>query len=60
MKNHRNPDPAMIHSTEEYTYEDYITDFELDYLGFDGVPDGPVSDISSEKNSGKRTEKEDQ
>lgn len=26
-----------------YTYEDYLKDFELDYLGFDGIPDGPDS-----------------
>ena len=25
-----------------YTFEDYLKDFELDYLGFDGVPDEPV------------------
>ena len=34
---------------ELYTYEDYIKDFELDYLGFDGVPSEPVSDVHSEK-----------
>ena len=22
----------------DYTFEDYLKDFELDYLGFDGVP----------------------
>ena len=22
----------------EYTFEDYLKDFEFDYLGFDGVP----------------------
>ena len=32
---------------ESYTIEDYIKDFELDYLGFDGVPDKPVSDVTS-------------
>ena len=34
---------------ESYTFEDYIKDFELDYLGFDGVPDEPVSDVNPEK-----------
>ena len=24
-----------------YTFEDYVKDFEMDYLGFDGVPDEP-------------------
>lgn len=33
---------------ESYTYEDYLKDFELDYLGFDGAPE-PVSDSRSEK-----------
>lgn len=33
---------------ERYTYEDYVKDFELDYLGFAGVPDGPVPDPSPE------------
>ena len=32
-----------------YTFEDYIKDFELDYLGFDGVPDEPVSGVTPEK-----------
>lgn len=37
------PDDSPEHyndnaSLSEYTYEDYIKDFELDYLGFDGVP----------------------
>ena len=32
----------------EYTIEDYFKDFELDYLGFDGVPDKPGSDPSPE------------
>lgn len=34
---------------ESYTYEDYLKDFELDYLGFDGAPPEPVSDPRSEK-----------
>ena len=33
---------------ELYTFEDYIKDFELDYLGFDGIPDEPVSVFSPE------------
>ena len=28
--------------SESYTYEDYLKDFESDYLGFDGVPDEPA------------------
>ena len=34
---------------EQYTYEDYVKDFELDHLGFDGIPDEPVPDLSLEK-----------
>ena len=34
---------------EQYTYEDYVKDFELDHLGFDGIPDEPVPDLSPEK-----------
>ena len=33
--------------SDSYTFEDYLKDFELDYLGFDGVPDEPVSDLCS-------------
>ena len=29
---------------DSYTFEDYLKDFELDYLGFDGVPPEPVPD----------------
>ena len=32
-----------------YTYEDYLKDFELDYLGFYGVPDDPVLDLYQEE-----------
>ena len=34
---------------DQYTYEDYVRDFELDYLGFDGVPDEPVPEPCPEK-----------
>ena len=34
-------------SLSSYTYEDYIKDFELDYLGFDGLPDEPAADLCS-------------
>ena len=34
---------------EQYTYEDYVKDFELDHLGFDGIPDEPVPDLWPEK-----------
>ena len=37
-------------SLSSYTYEDYIKDFELDYLGFDGIPVEPASDLCSVKN----------
>ena len=30
-------------SLSEYTFEDYLSDFELDYLGFAGVPKEPDS-----------------
>ena len=43
---------AGKYTYEDYTFEDYTRDFELDYLGFDGIPDEPVSDLSSEKNTG--------
>ena len=52
MKNKKSYDP------DEYTYEDYLKDFELDYLGFDGVPEKPVSGQSSEKLSGDEPEQE--
>lgn len=38
---------------DSYTYEDYLSDFELDYLGFDGIPKEPVPDPSPEKTAGK-------
>lgn len=34
---------------ESYTFEDYLKDFELDYLGFDGVPPEPVPDQCPEE-----------
>ena len=36
---------------ELYTYEDYIKDFESDYLGFADVLKEPVPEASSENNS---------
>ena len=36
-------------SDESYTFEDYLKDFELDYLGFDGVPPEPVPDQCPEE-----------
>lgn len=38
---------------EQYTYEDYIKDFELDHLGFDGVPDESAPDAAPENISDK-------
>ena len=37
---------------ERYTYEDYVKDFELDHLGFDGIPAEPDPDLSPEKTAG--------
>ena len=43
---------AGKYTYEDYTFEDYTRDFELDYLGFDGIPDEAVSGFSSEKVTG--------
>lgn len=43
---------------DQYTYEDYVRDFELDHLGFDGVPDEPVPEPCSEKVTENGTEPE--
>ena len=40
---------ARKYTYDEYTYEDYIRDFELDYLGFDGIPDEAVPGVSPSK-----------
>lgn len=37
------------YTDEQYTFEDYLRDFELDYLGFDSVPPEPVPDPGPEK-----------
>ena len=34
-------------SLSNYTYEDYIKEFALDYLGFDRIPDKPATDLCS-------------
>lgn len=47
------------HTDEEYTYEDYVKDFELDHLGFDGIPAEPDPDLSSEKIAGNAPESKD-
>ncbi len=52
MKNKKSYGP------DEYTYEDYLKDFELDYLGFDGVPDKPIPEHSSAKPTGDEPEQE--
>ena len=44
---------------EQYTYDDYVKDFELDYLGFDGIPDEPDPDLSPEKIAGNVPESKD-
>ena len=43
---------------ESYTFEDYLKDFELDYLGFDGVPPKHVSDQCPEETAEKDHEPE--
>ncbi len=43
------------YSLNSYTYEDYIKDFELDYLGFDGVPDKPTAELRLAKNRDNRS-----
>ena len=42
----------------EYTFEDYLKDFEFDYLGFDGVPGRSVPGHSAEKLTGNEAEQE--
>ena len=34
-----NTEKMRVYPDSDYTLEDYDKDFELDYLGFDGVPD---------------------
>lgn len=34
---------------DSYTIEDYFKDFEFDYLGFDGIPEGHVPGHASEE-----------
>lgn len=34
-------------SLSNYTYEDYIKDFALDYLGFDRIPDKSAANLCS-------------
>jgi len=48
-------DKIRVYPDSDYTIEDYYSDFELDYLGFSGVPDQPGS-CSGEKE--KNTDKE--
>ena len=42
---------------ESYTYEDYIKDFESDYLGFADVLKEPVPEASSENNSEEKKQR---
>ena len=44
---------------EQYTYEDYVKDFELDHLGFDGIPAEPDPDLSPEKTAENEPESKD-
>ena len=43
---------------ESYTYEDYTRDFELDYLGFDGIPDEAVLGVSPSRGTEDKSQKE--
>ena len=43
---------------DSYTFEDYLKDFELDYLGFDGVSPEPVPDQCSERSADNDPEPE--
>ena len=47
----RMKDSSNNPSLSSYTFEDYLRDFELDYLGFDGVPDEPVPALPGEESS---------
>ena len=44
-------DPSNNPSLSSYTFEDCLKDFELDYLGFDGVPKEPVPALPGEESS---------
>ena len=44
------------HTDEQYTFEDYLKDFELDHLGFDGIPAEPDPDLLPEKIAGNAPE----
>ena len=52
-------DPSDKPYLSNYTFEDYLKDFELDYLGFDGVPKEPVSGLRAERNAETAFEAED-
>ncbi len=52
-------DPSNNPSLSSYTFEDCLKDFELDYLGFDGVPKEPVSGLRAEWNTETASEAED-
>ena len=44
---------------EQYTYEDYVKDFELDHLGFDGIPNEPALSPCPEKRTENKPESKD-
>ena len=44
---------------EQYTYEDYVSDFELDHRGFDGVPNEPALSPCPEKRTENKPESKD-
>ena len=43
---------------DHYTHEDYLKDFEFDYLGFHQVQDEPVSALPPEQISDDKIESE--
>ena len=48
----------MMKAMDDYTIEDYIKDFELDYLGFDKMPNEPASVPCSKQNARSALEPE--
>lgn len=44
---------------EQYTYEDYVKDFELDQLGFDSIPNEPALSPCPEKRTENKPKSKD-
>ena len=45
-------DKIRVYPDSDYTIEDYYSDFELDYLGFSGVPDQSGSSSKDKEKEG--------